>query len=857
MNKIFLWIAAVLTIVLQSCQKNDDLWTEIDNLKDRVTALEGAVGDVNRDIVALHKLMSESTVIVGVTKTSTGYVIELSDGSKLPVVLGKEIPALVPKMGIDAEGYWIYSLDNGETFVRLTVHGDPVPAWPLLDGKPDPSASGVTPQLKVDADGYWLVSLDGGKTFENLLQDGEKVNALGSNVSVEYSGFFKTVTYDAAKHVLSIELLDGQTLTLPVEDTFSLTVEAGSDEVFYLSDTRVFEVVQKGVKEAIVKVPTGWKAVLDETTLTVTSPATAPAAEVTAELSVIVTSEKSYIRSTTLRVKLINKQRDADAALAWQKFKAGAGDNVLLDFSYAGYKHGEQAPPDAWGLGYTVYDVTKYGLDKTGATSSRAAFVALLKQLKLTGQNDAGSNQNNPNARVVLYFPEGRYILHNDDDNIVSGTSTVTDSKGNNKSETISIRGGNFVIKGDGRDKTKLVMATPNLPDRPDDKWSSPVMIAIQHYSAPSDLTTVTADAAKGAFSVEVASTAGINTGDWVCLALSNNDPACVTQELAPHKVDFAHMTNIQTVTVADYHQVKSVSGNTVTFHEPLMHAVEAKWGWRIQKYPHYENVGVEDLSFEGYAKNDFLHHETWADDAAYKPINISRVTDSWIRRVDFRSVSEALSIVSSANVSAYDIKIGGNRGHAGVRSQASSRVFIGKVLDHSSGQTNDPMPAQPNIFMENAGQFHASGVSQTSMGAVLWNNTWGDDGFFESHSSQPRATLIDRCTGAFVQWRFGGDETAVPNHLDDLTIWNLNVTRALTDPSNTPFKWWIESNWWWKVMPPTLVGIHGAQINFDTNPNQVKYIESNGQKVQPESLYEAQLRERLGYVPAWLNSLK
>lgn len=67
------------------------------------------------------------------------------------------------------------------------------------------------------------------------------------------------------------------------------------------------------------------------------------------------------------------------------------------------------------------------------------------------------------------------------------------------------------------------------------------------------------------------------------------------------------------------------------------------------------------------------------------------RLTDSWIRRVDFRGVSEALSIVSSANCSAYDIEISGNRGHSGVRSQSSSRIFIGKVCDRSRGQAVSP----------------------------------------------------------------------------------------------------------------------------------------------------------------------
>ena len=790
MNKLFLWIAAASAFVLQSCENTDGIRDEIGSLRDRVIALEAKIGSVNTSIVALHKLMDESTIIVGIKPNAKGYEIELSDGTRLPVILGEKIEALVPVMGIDAEGYWTVSLDGGATSERLKVGGEYVSAWPVSGGDHKPGAEGVTPQLKVSADGEWLVSLDGGVTYAPLLQNGQPVNALGDKVVVSYSSAFKSVTYDATTGLLAVELLDGEKLTLPVFDDFGLTVTASDNETFRLGETRAFEVVQNNVAEAVIDAPAGWTAVLGETTLTVKAPATFDAA--------------------------------------------------------------------SQGLGYKVYNVVDYGADPTGVRSSRGALAALLKELKLSGRSDAGANLANANARAVIYFPEGRFVLHNDDDNVVDPTSAnqkYTDSKGNNRSEEIFIRGGYFVLKGAGRGKTTLVMDTPNLPNNSEQMWSSPMMINIKHNSGLSDLTTVTGDAARGTFSVEVASAAGIGKGDWVCLSLSNNDPTLVAQELAPHRVE-GNMTDIQTITVEDYHQVASVSGNRVTFAEPIMYAVEAKWGWKIRKYPHYEHVGVEDLTFEGRSKENFGHHASWEDDGAYKPLNMMRLTDSWIRRVDFRGVSEALSIVSSANCSAYDIEISGNRGHSGVRSQSSSRIFIGKVCDRSRGQAVSP-PYTSTGYFENAGQYHASGVSNTSLGAVLWNNTWGDDAFFESHSRQPRATLVDRCTGGFVQWRFGGDETNVPNHLGDLTIWNLNATRAAHDFGAEPFKWWLSSDKWWKTMPPIIVGFHGAAVTFDESAEQVKYLESNGAAVEPLSLYEAQLRQRLGYVPAWLNSLK
>ena len=101
------------------------------------------------------------------------------------------------------------------------------------------------------------------------------------------------------------------------------------------------------------------------------------------------------------------------------------------------------------------------------------------------------------------------------------------------------------------------------------------------------------------------------------------------------------------------------------------------------------------------------------------------------------------------------------------------------------------------------------------------------------------------------MQFRQGGDENQVPNHLDDLVIWNFQST--------TPFSgiwgWWKTSSRWWKMLPPVVVGFHGESCEFLAS--QTKVDESHGVPVEPESLYEAQLKKRLGAVPAWLNEIK
>lgn len=565
------------------------------------------------------------------------------------------------------------------------------------------------------------------------------------------------------------------------------------------------------------------------------------------------------------------------SANAWKKFMMKAEDNVLLDFSYAGYMHGEVAPPDvmidfdtpladasgnkyyngyitggAQGSAiYKVYNVEDYGANGNDEISDRPALIKILKEaMKCTEESaDKGKSLRyyigGNVANSIIYFPVGKYILRGGDD-----AETI---------ETLRLTMGNIIFKGAGRNKTTIEMAVKNNPAT-SDMWSTPNLIEFKHNSDLKELTAVTGDAEKGTFSIEVASTSGIKAGDWVCVSLKNNDPALVAEELAPHSLS-SNWTELKDngVQIYDYHQVKQVSGNTLTFYEPIMRKIEAKWGWKVNQYPHYENVGVEDLTFLGHSKDDFRHHGSADDDGAFKPIQMIRLTNSWMRRVNFESVSEAHSFVSCANVSAYDIEISGNRGHSAIRSQASSRVFIGKVYDYCNGYIAvNSGGNQLGDYMEGAGQYHGCGVSKQSMGAVIWNVRWGDDSCFESHATQPRATLIDICQGGFVAWREGGDINQLPNHLNDLTIWNMTATRVKCDNGwNNKWIWWDDNNKWWKNMPPIIVGWNGTQVPFDTSENQIKYFESLNAPVSPNSLYEAQLKLRLGYVPAWLNALK
>ena len=538
----------------------------------------------------------------------------------------------------------------------------------------------------------------------------------------------------------------------------------------------------------------------------------------------------------------------AQTTPAWQKFVNNADDNVLLDFSYAGYHHGTELPVDekdvnvlAQKLGYKVYNVCDYGAIPDDGKSDRKALEDIINKI----------GRGKPNAKAIIYFPEGEYILHSKDDNTTNAeTGKVT-------SNTLNLVMGHVIIKGAGRDKTFLTMEDPMLPTDPKVMYSSPKMISIRHNGGKDNLqlAKVTGSAKKGDMSIEVDDVSQLKVGDWVKLTLLNNDKKVIEEELKPYKLQSSMTTLINKgVHVVDRHQIKAIDGKRVIFEEPIMHAVNPAYEWDIKTYAHYEEVGVEDLTFKGKAKNNFHHHAGWQDDGAYKPLDFMRQVNSWVRRVDYVSISECMTFSECANCLFLDSEISGNRGHSSVRMQYSARGFIGKVWDHSNGYLNDDKNFTE--YKENLGQYHACGISKQSIGNVIWQCHWGDDSCFESHATQPRASLFDQCCGGFMQFRMGGDKKELPNHMDDLTMWNFNC--LATNPNDpVPFNWWIynESTGWYKTLPPTFVGFHGKNVNF--KEDEMKLNENQGKEVLPGSLYEAQLSRRLGSTPQWLIDAK
>ena len=874
MKKIKYILLSIFSLAtLFSCSDTEDIRNDIDDLNARLDKIEAMLPQMNEDIAHYQDILNGELLVFAFYPEENGdYVLELSDGTRMTVYSGEPAEDL-PVMGIDSEGYWYYTM-NGETKY-------------LLDDDQNVSANptnGKTPEFRVNSTtGMWEYSFDDGETWKG------GIGLANPNIGKGTISIFDDVVPSEDGQSITFKWRNGgETLekTIKLYGGLDLKIDQPTGEqTFNLGSTVKYQITQTGIKDIVIET-LDWDIKIGESEMTVTAPKTNKKnQEYSDNLIIKIFSEEGYCRLITVQVKLTNTDGNENTALAWQYFLSKSDQNVLLDFSYAGYMHGEVAPPDVnidfsnkktdsngnpyyeanisggaqGSVTYKVYNIVDYGAIANDGKSDRHALIKILEEVMGCTPRFEDSDKTlryylggPSNANAIIYFPEGQYVLRGGTD--VEATETI---------ETLRFTMGNFIFKGAGRDKTTIEMAVQNNAANPEEMWSTPVLLDFKNNSGivyGSSLANVTGNAEKGTFSVEVSSTSGINEGDWVCLYLKNNDPALIAEELAPYSLD-AEWTELSGngVQIEDLHQVKNITGNTIEFYEPIMRKVEEKWGWTIRKYSHYENVGVEDLKLLGHSKEGFKHHGSAADDGAFKPIQMNRLTNSWMRRVDFENVSEAHSFVTCANVSAYDIEISGNRGHSAIRSQGSSRVFIGKVYDHSNGNIATDSGGQ-NLggYMVGAGQYHGCGVSKQSMGAVIWNVRWGDDSCFESHATQPRATLIDMCTGGFVPWREGGDIKQLPNHLNDLTIWNMNATRVGYDSGwGNKWIWWDDNNKWWKNLPAIIVGWRGQTVNFDTSTDQLKYYEKLNEIANPLSLYEAQLKLRLGFVPDWLNALK
>lgn len=295
----------------------------------------------------------------------------------------------------------------------------------------------------------------------------------------------------------------------------------------------------------------------------------------------------------------------------------------LPDFSQAGYQGGNQPIPTV----PIVKNVkTDFGAIGDGTTDDSAAFERAIVETN----------------NGALLVPAGRYKL----------------------TRILQIKKSNFVLRGEGPDKTILFCPEPLLevaprqrpdgdwnfhraltqpelrsasrkpPFKPDGEWRfRGGMVWVEGEDQGAKLTDVVALARRGDTRLQLASTRGLAAGDRVRLLQFDDEARTLGRHLHADQIEAGPQTYDRATTkLVDWvAQIQSVQNNGVTLDRPLR--VDVRTGWKPQLWsyrPTVQEVGIENLGFEFAGRPYAGHLKEPGDNATY----FKQVANCWMRNI-------------------------------------------------------------------------------------------------------------------------------------------------------------------------------------------------------------------------------
>ena len=508
----------------------------------------------------------------------------------------------------------------------------------------------------------------------------------------------------------------------------------------------------------------------------------------------------------------------------WTKYIGGDvsdSDDVpdIIDYSYAGYKYGEEAIPDIANSEWTVRNAIDYGAIPNDMKSDTEALRRFF--------SDVPSN-------TILYIPVGRYDIN-----------MASDARNYRISATFDHP--NVIIRGAGAEGYKRGGTSIYMHEKPVDangvpnRYTSSIDFRANRRTAPSSgQTTVTGFHEAGAMSFTVANGSTYSAGDFIQL----EQISLFTEDTPENSKIFQFNVGLPHSTTSSYyasnianglplnekHEIDRVEGNTVYIKDPLMTPINNNI--KIKGITLVENIGIEDIHFD-FGQNGRYSHMTNHDVGhGREGIGLSSLAHSWVKHVRVSNAMSTLWITSCHAVSVTGIILENTlhpkQAHYGGTIGSSSRIFVGLFEEITE------VPATGKID----GSFHGFTVSARSAGTVLWG--LGIKLGVDFHGGQPRHNLIDNYRGWDHDSSSGG---GVPHHLAGYVNWN-SESQKNTHAFNL-------QAWTHKFTRAISVGYKDRANSTPYNGS----VESYGSTVNPVSLYVGQLTHRLGYEPAWIQS--
>lgn len=292
MKKIFTFLMiAMVGFALTGCRQR--IWEELDELDNRVTALEEIVKKTNSDIAAIQSILNaiqNNVFVTNVITTPEGYTIQFSDGTSATISNGTDgadanAPVISVRQDTDGNYYWTI---NGEWLIvdgeRVRANGhdgqngqngqDGQDGEDGQDGQDGQDA--VAPQVRINEDTKeWEISTDGGVTWVSTGVIAEGQDGENGSVIVEGETLFQSIDYSNEDYVI-FTLADGTVLKVArYDESAPMFIIVDAPELIQMEygTTMEFAVEATNVVEHLINAPEGWHASYINNVLSITAPA--------------------------------------------------------------------------------------------------------------------------------------------------------------------------------------------------------------------------------------------------------------------------------------------------------------------------------------------------------------------------------------------------------------------------------------------------------------------------------------------------------------------------------------------------------------------------------------------------------
>lgn len=461
-------------------------------------------------------------------------------------------------------------------------------------------------------------------------------------------------------------------------------------------------------------------------------------------------------------------------------------NNILPDFSYAGFKKGGVALPKYSDLPIVE---TLFAINNGDNTLQIQQAINKVSALPLNAEGYRG----------VILLSKGTYNIEKE--LIVAASGVVIRGEGQDDNGTLLIstatthRATLLSFKGQGNG----VLPSPATSRRK-------TAITQQNVPVGSNVVTVT-------------SSEGYSVGDEIAIVRTPNNAWLGKSGINTAKFGW----KTKGYALAHERVITAINGNILTFDIPMVDTIEDQLGggyvYRINVSKRLNQVGLENLQLQTTYKSNVTN-----ENRGFYGVSFSEVQHSWVRDVTVKYFSHAYNLKYGARFNTLEnvalvkpnFRVKGGRHYAFYVEGGSFNLFQ-RCYGHNVRHTfvTGSRATGPNVFLDCTAE-----KSKNDSGP---HHRWATGTLFDNTQGYQLRVQNRKTSGSGHGWA-GAQQL----------LWNSDHDEYVLQ--TPPFA----MNW--------AVGITGKIIDGQwTNSEATGIIESHGKRVKIRSLYLQQLQDRLG----------